>query len=388
MQNRYFISVICVLTLLTAGCIPKKFSANKNGEILIYESNTIYITDAKCSFLKTIPVKELENIDFAEWSPDAKKIVCVGRIPQQRPVTSKPLVDKDGNKIGEIQTPEGPEESGIFIIDMIDNKIETLLIHKDITWFPQWSPDMKYISWVELDDIEKDKSNLVIWDLKTNAGEIIEDTGCIHKWSSDGRSILFSLITSNERQSDREAMSKIAVRDTKRGETTCFVRVPAFLLCLEWGIDDKQIFFTSPALNLPMPLLPSETADINYKYRLYCLSEAGTAVKEIGNGKPVLFFTLSPAKTKVLYIERTSKEEVKGMVWVADIDGKNPVKIGENDKDFIPFWVSDKEIMFQENDTETIWLVDASNLKKIDFSKLLSQKKQESLPQPKDKETK
>lgn len=320
---KYIVLLLIFLTLL--GCIPKKFSVNKQAEILIYDEdeNSIYITDKTCSFLKEITVKEVKGIFWAEWSPDGKKIVCSG------PVTDQ------GNK-----------NNALFIIDKGTCKIEKLLTEKEaLVYLPQWSPDMKYISYT----VER-RSNvlsLCSYEIATKKVNLIkEGVGAVHKWSSDSKGILASFI---KEMSQPNPISKIAVINVKSKEEKLWVDVPSELFSLGWGPNDEQILFSSPYLTLPRRIGLASAPGV--ESHMYCLDE-NDEIKEIGGGRPIVFFTLLPKRDKILYIEMKSPENYDGLrdifvgnVWVADIDGKNAIKLGENEEEFMPFWVSDTEII-------------------------------------------
>jgi len=139
----------------------------------------------------------------------------------------------------------------------------------------------------------------------------------------------------------------------------------------------QSIIFSSMDLFLPgKPITPDEEMN----YGLYAVNLASGRISRIINDEPIMYFSLSPKKGKILYVVTDMVHELlEGTLYVMDIGVRNKVKIGKNIHDFVPFWASEDTVGYQDWSGEgdarkrVVWLCDIKTGKRTNFTERIDQ---------------
>lgn len=359
--------IISVLLLLVIGCIPEKFSASPDGQVVFYRDSAVYITNKDISLLNEIPISETGKVAWVEWSPDGKKLLY----------TTFDGTDKN---------------SSLYSIDRDGRNKKKLIEHNELMMAPEWSPDMKYISYTKGDD----KGNLYLYEIATGKNRMVaEDTGIMYKWLPDSKALISvrknlteKLISDNSDKISNELFSIDVDSYEKTHLASGFFSI---LTALDYHPPSRSIIFSSGAVSLPGSI--SEPLS-HPKYYIHSFNMNDKSIKRISDEEPVVFFCLSPKKEKILYIamDDTSVDNIDqvlhGTIYVMDIGGKNKIKVGktegtrDRDNVFVPFWASEDVIGYygeiKENDKtdEAIWLYNLKTNQRTNFTKFIEQAQQ------------
>ncbi len=326
-------AVFFLLCILIAGCGPvtvntpavasnrkMAFSLDEKGQFTYLpesKNRAIYLTDIYGNFLTQLT--GFENVTgWCDFSPSNDMILYIEKV-----------VSEDGEDVYQLN-----------LYNLKTEKRSTKFKSSRFVWFPQWSPNGKYISFAP-----EGKGEIIVLDWRLEGWESvtqrIKTNSVFYRWLPDATGFLTVDRLDEIDSIEGDTLNYFVIRkkylDTSK-ETEDLIRGYSRACWPDISTDSSRIVFNAVEFSGPSSFLVDE---IKGKENVYLYDSKTKQVTPLTQGGISAFYTvISPDGGKVAFIDYNEEILSGGTVWVCQISDGNPSlrRVWKKKNAVYPFW--------------------------------------------------